>query len=149
MILETKNKTINLVLRTRKILDIANSLKSKNFEKAFFKAVNEKDLDALSKVIYSLAEDDNKKHVFKNSEEVLDFIDDYKKENNKSYNDIYKEIAEMINEEGFFNYKMTEEELESMISNPLSQINLDELMKKAVEKAMVVVAETEITATEK
>ena len=31
MIIETKNKTINLVLKTRKIVDIANLLKNKNF----------------------------------------------------------------------------------------------------------------------
>lgn len=146
MILETKNKKVNLVLRTRKIVDIANSLKSKNFEEAFFKAINEKSLDALSKIIYSLAEDEDKKHVFKNSEEIYNFIDDYKKENNKSYDDIYKEIAEMINEEGFFNHKMTDEELKAMISNPLSQINLDDLMKKAVEKAMTSMAEAQIIA---
>lgn len=146
MILETKNKKVNLVLRTRKIVDIANSLKSKNFEEAFFKAINEKSLDALSKIIYSLAEDEDKKHVFKNSEEVYNFIDDYKEENNKSYDDIYKEIAEMINEEGFFNHKMTDKELKAMISNPLSQINLDDLMKKAVEKAMTSMAEAQIIA---
>lgn len=146
MILETKNKKVNLVLRTRKIVDIANSLKSKNFEEAFFKAINEKSLDALSKIIYSLAEDEDKKHVFKNSEEVYNFIDDYKKENNKSYDDIYKEIAEMINEEGFFNHKMTDEELKAMISNPLSQINLDDLTRKAVEKAMTSMAEAQIIA---
>lgn len=145
MILETKNKTINLVLRTRKIVDIANTLKNKNFENAFFKAINEKDLDALSKIIYTLAEDEKGEHSFKNSGEVHDFMDDYKKENNKSYDDIYKEIAKMINEEGFFNCKMTEEELDQMISNPLSQINLDKLMERAVEKAMTSIAEIEIT----
>lgn len=144
MILETKNKTINLVLRTRKIVDIANTLKNKNFENAFFKALNEKDLDALSKIIYTLAEDEKGEHSFKNSSEVYLFIDDYKKESNKSYDDIYKEIAEMINEEGFFNSKMTEEELTSRISNPLSQVDLDKLMERAVEKAMTTIAETEI-----
>lgn len=143
MILETMNKKINLVLRTRKILDIANSLKSKNFEDAFFKAINEKDLDALSKIIYTLAEDEKGEHSFKTSGDVYNFIDDYKKENNKSYDDIYREIAEMINEEGFFNNKMTEEELTSRISNPLSQINMDELMKKVVEKVAISIAETE------
>ena len=38
MIIETKSKTINLVLKTRKIVDIANLLKNKNFEEAFTKA---------------------------------------------------------------------------------------------------------------
>ena len=39
MIIETKNKTINLVLKTRKIVDIANLLKNKNFEEVFIKAL--------------------------------------------------------------------------------------------------------------
>ncbi len=39
MIIETKNKTINLVLKTRKIVDIANLLKNKNFEEVFTKSI--------------------------------------------------------------------------------------------------------------
>ena len=39
MMIETKNKTINLVLKTRKIVDIANLLKNKNFEEAFIKSI--------------------------------------------------------------------------------------------------------------
>ena len=55
MIIETKNKTINLVLKTRKIVDIANSLKNKNFEEAFTKVYSILDAEALTKIIYSLA----------------------------------------------------------------------------------------------
>lgn len=144
MKLETNNKTINLLLRTRKILDITNSLKSKNFEEAFFKVLNNKDIEALSKIIYSLAENEEGNHAFNNSTEVYDFIDDYKRENNKTYEDIYKEIAELINKEGFFNRKITDKELKTLISNPLSQINLDEITKNAIEKAITTVAETQI-----
>ncbi len=52
MILETKNKTIKLVLKTRKIVDISNVLKSKNFEEVFTKAYAICDLDALTKILY-------------------------------------------------------------------------------------------------
>ena len=41
---------------------------------------------------------------------------------------------------------MTDKELKAMISNPLSQINLDDLMRKAVEKAMTSMAEAQIIA---
>ena len=61
MILETKNKRIKLVLKTRKIVEIANTLKNKNFEDAYFKAVKENDLNALSKMIYTLAENEDGK----------------------------------------------------------------------------------------
>ena len=141
MILETKNKKINLVLRTRKIADIAKQLKGKNFEDVYFKAMNEFDLEALSKIIFVLAENEDKTNSFKNSTEVYDFIDDYMVENNKTYADIFKEIAEDINEEGFFNSKMNKKELKDKMSNPLSAMNMNEVIKSSAEKAISRVAE--------
>ena len=145
MKLETKNKIINLVLKTRKIVDIANILGNKNFEDAYFKAVQSNDLDALSKIIYTLAENEEGKHAFLSSTEVYDFLDEYKVENNKTYSDIYKEISEAINNEGFFMKKMTKKELEEMISNPLSGINMNELVQKSAEKAVSKMAEEQFT----
>lgn len=141
MILETKNKTINLVLRTRKIVDIANSLGNKNFEDAYFKAVQNNDREAMIKIIYSLAEDENRKHSFNSSSDVYDFLDEYRMENKKTYSDIFKELTEVINEEGFFMKKMTKKELEEMISNPLSGTNMNELVQKSAEKAISKIAE--------
>lgn len=141
MILETNNKKINLVLRTRKIADIAKKLEGKNFEDVYFKAMNEFDLDALSKIIYILAENEDKTNAFKNSTEVYDFIDDYMAENNKTYKDIFQEIAEDINEEGFFNSKMTKKELKDKMSNPLSSMNMNDVIKSSAEKAISKVAE--------
>jgi hypothetical protein len=144
MILETKNKRIKLVLKTRKIVEIANTLKNKNFEDAYFKAVKENDLNALSKIIYTLAENEDGKHAFSSSDEVYDFLDDYKTENGKTYSDIYKELTEVINEQGFFMKKMNKKELTEMISNPLSAMNIDELVQKSAEKAISKMAESQI-----
>lgn len=144
MILETKNKRIKLVLKTRKIVEIANTLKNKNFEDAYFKAVKENDLNALSKMIYTLAEGEDGKHAFSSSDEVYDFLDDYKTENGKTYSDIYKELTEVINEQGFFMKKMNKKELTEMISNPLSAMNIDELVQKSAEKAISKMAESQI-----
>lgn len=141
MILETKNKTINLVLKTRKIVKIANLLQSKNFEDVYFKAIQNNDIDALSKIIWILAEDNEGKSSFSNSEEVYDFLDDYKVENKKAYSDIFKELTEVINEEGFFTKKRTKKELEEMISNPLSGTNMNELVQKSAERAISKIAE--------
>lgn len=141
MILETKNKKINLVLRIRKLADIAKQLDGKNFEDVYFKAMNEFNLEALSKIIFILAENEDKTSAFKNSTEVYDFIDDYMSENKKTYKEIFEEIAKDINKEGFFNSKMTKEELEGKMSNPLSSINMDELIKNSAEKAISKVAE--------
>ena len=143
MILETKNKKVNLVLRTRKIADIAKKLEGKNFEDVYFKAMNEFDLEALSKIIFILAENEDKTNAFKNSTDVYDFLDDYMAENKKTYKDIFEGIAEDINKEGFFNSKMTKEQLKDKVSSPLSSMNMNEVIKNSAEKAIAKVAEQE------
>lgn len=142
MILETKNKTINLVFKTRKIVDIANLLKNKNFEKAFIGAYIECDCDALTKIIFKLAENENGKSTFASSEEVYDFIDDCRIEGITVY-DIYGRIAEALNEEGFFKKKMSKKELKEMISNPLLNVDMDNIMKKSINQAMTNIVEKE------
>lgn len=141
MILETKNKTINLVLKTKKIVRIANLLQNKNFEDTYFKALQSNDLDALSKIIWILAEEDEGKSAFANSELVYDFLDDYKSEKGKTYEEIFKELTEVINEEGFFIKKRSKKELQEMILNPLSNMNMNELVQKSAEKAISKIAE--------
>ena len=106
MIIETKNKTINLVLKTRKIVDIANLLKNKNFEEAFVKAYSILDGEALTKIIFKLAENENGESAFVSTEEVYDFIDDCRTDG-ITINDLYAKIAEALNEEGFFKKKMS------------------------------------------
>ena len=140
MIIETKSKKIDLVFRTRKIVDISNSLKNKNFEEAFVKAYAICDLDALTKMIYTLAENEEGKHAFNSSEEVYNFLDDYRNENKVNVIEIYKKIAEALNEEGFFKKKKSKKELEEMISNPLSTMNMNEVVQRSAQKAMEAVA---------
>ncbi len=141
MQLVTKNKTINLVIRTRKLVDITNILKGENFEEVYFKASNKVNLESLSKIIYLLAENEDKTSSFKNSSEVYDFLDDYKAETGKTYNDIFKEIAEVINEESFFNRKMSKKEIAEKMSNPFGQVNLEDVVKTSAEKAITSVAQ--------
>nr|DAJ80385.1 MAG TPA: tail assembly chaperone protein [Caudoviricetes sp.] len=140
MIIETKNKTINLVLKTRKIVDIANLLKNKNFEEAFTKSYAICDREALSKIIFKLAENEDGKSVFTSSDEVYDFMDDCRIEGITA-NDLYGKIAEALNEEGFFKKKMNKKELKEMTSNPLSTMNMNDLVQKSAESAMSKIAE--------
>lgn len=145
MIIETKNKTINLVLKTRKIVDIANLLKNKNFEEVFIKAYSILDIEALSKIIFKLAENENGESVFTSSAEVYDFMDDCREEG-ITISELYAKIAESLNEEGFFKKKMSKKELKEMTSNPLLTMNTDKLLEKAVENAANRVVEKEIMA---
>ena len=143
MIIETKNKTINLVLKTRKIVDIANLLKNKNFEEIFKKSYSILDMEALSKIIFKLAENDDGGNMFASSDEVYDFIDECRIEG-ISVNDLYRKIAETLNEEGFFKKRMTKKELKDMMSNPLSETDMNELVQKSAEKAINKIAEEQI-----
>lgn len=145
MIIETKNKTINLVLKTRKIVDIANLLKNKNFEEVFIKAYSILDIEALSKIIFKLAENENGESIFTSSAEVYDFMDDCREEG-ITISELYAKIAEALNEEGFFKKKMSKKELKEMTSNPLLTMNTDKLLEKAVENAANRVVEKEIMA---
>lgn len=140
MIIETKNKIINLVIKTRKIVEIANLLKNKNFEEAFTKAYAICDIEALAKIILKLAETEDEKSAFNSIDEVYYFIDDCRKEG-IVVNDLYLKIAEALNEEGFFKKKMTKKELKELISNPLSTMNMNELVQKSAENAMSKIAE--------
>ena len=146
MIIETKNKTINLVLKTRKIVDIANLLKSKNFEKVFVEVYSELDAEALSKIIFKLAENEDGESAFKTSSEVYDFMDECRVEGIK-INDLYGKVAEALNEEGFFKKKMSKKELKEMTSNPLSIMNMNELIRKSTEIAVNKMAEQIISET--
>ena len=143
MIIETKNKTINLVLKTRKIVDIANLLKNKNFEEVFIKSYSILDIEALSKIIFKLAENENGESVFTSSSEVYDFMDDCRTEG-ITISELYAKIADVLNDEGFFKKKMSKKELKEITSNPLLTMNTDKLLEKAVENAANRVVEKEI-----
>lgn len=145
MIIETKNKTINLVLKTRKIVDIANLLKNKNFEEVFIKAYSILDIEALSKIIFKLAENENGESAFTSSSEVYDFMDDCRAEG-ITISELYVKIAEALNNEGFFKKKMNKKELKEITLNPLLTMNTDKLLEKAVENAANRVVEKEIMA---
>lgn len=142
MIIETKNKTINLVLKTRKIVDIANLLKNKNFEEAFIKAYSILNMEALSKIIFKIAELENGESAFINSDEVYDFIDECRKEG-MTIKNLYEKIAEALNDEGFFKKKMTKKELKEIATNPLSTLNLDKIVEKSAENVVGKIIEQE------
>lgn len=142
MIIETKNKTINLVLKTRKIVDIANLLKNKNFEEAFIKAYSILDMEALSKIIFKISELESGENAFTNSDEVYDFIDECRKEG-MTIKNLYEKIAEALNDEGFFKKKMTKKELKEIATNPLFTLNLDKIVEKSAENVAGKIIEQE------
>ena len=144
MTFKIKNKEIRLVITTRRIVLVEEKTMTENFEELYFNAMSKLNKKVLAQILLVFAEDNEGKDAFKELDEVYDFIDVYKKENNKSYLDIFKEVAEVINEEGFFNTKMTIEEIEQRISDPLSAMKLDDMIQPSIEKAITEIAKTEI-----
>jgi hypothetical protein len=134
VILKTEKQTIELVFSTKKIIQLTDELKGKNLSDLYFKALANSDIKSLAKIIFQFGEFEGKSPFNNDLNRVYDFLDQYKKENNKSYEEIYKEIAEVINEEGFFPKKMTKEELTAMFDNPMSSIDMEATMKSVVEK---------------
>ena len=97
----------------------------------------------ISKIIFKLAENEDGKSVFTSSDEVYDFMDDCRLEGITA-NDLYEKIAEALNDEGFFKKKMSKKELKEMTSNPLSTMNMNDLVQKSAESAMSKIAEKQL-----
>lgn len=134
MVMKTEKLTIDLVFTTKKIVRLTEELKGKNLSDLYFKALNNSDIKSLATIILAFGELEGKSPFNSDINKVYDFIDEYKKENKKTYEDIYKEIAEVVNEEGFFTKKMTKEELTEKINNPLASLDLEETIKNAANK---------------
>ena len=128
------------VLKKVPVREQAPDVRNKNFEEVFIKAYSILDIEALSKIIFKLAENEDEKSVFTSSEEVYDFIDDCRKEG-ITISDLYSKIAEALNEEGFFKKKMSKKELKEVTSNPLLTMNMNDLIQKSTESVVSKIAE--------
>lgn len=143
MKMKYRDKEINLVPRTRKVIELTEKLKGKNLNDVMFKGLKNCDIKVLAEIIKAFAEDEDKKTVFTSINNVYDFIDELKVEEQKSYLEIYKDVIEVTNEMGFFSKKMTEKELKSAMEDPISSIDMEELVKVSAQKYMDKLAEEE------
>lgn len=143
MIMNTQKLQVELRLTTRRIVNFTERNKGKNLGDIYFKSSNNCNEKFLAEFILMFGELEEKSPFNGDINRVYDFIDDYKKENNKTYEQIYIEIAEVINDEGFFSKKMTKEELKQLMNNPMSSINLEDTMREVVNKVATEVATEE------
>ena len=92
MNLNLKNKKVELIFTTRKIVNLTKDIKEKNLEDLYFKIMNEKNIEALATLINEFAENtDTGLKAFNNIEEVYEFMDSYMLENQKTYDDLFNE----------------------------------------------------------
>lgn len=145
MILESENKTIKIRLTNRKIIELCDKFKTNNIQDLYFKALNEKNIKTLAKIIFELAEDEDGKKAFTNNDinQTYDFLDNYMEKNKKTYEDMFNELAEYINNEGFFMKRYNTQELEAMKSDLLAGMD----MNAVVQEAMKQIATEELVKT--
>lgn len=138
-----KEKEFKLVPRTRKVVDLTERLKTKNLNDLIFNGLNNGDLKVLAELLKAFAENEDGSSVFSSLNTAYDFIDEWMRENKQDYKELYKVVIGVTNEMGFFKEKMTEEELNSRIKNPIPIINIQELMNNSAQKFMDQMVEEE------
>ena len=143
MILKTEKREVELRPTTRKIVRITEENKCKNLNEYFFSVLSEKDIKGLAIIIFAFAEPVGESKGLASLNDTYDLIDDLRIENNKSYEDLFKDIGEFINDMGFFNKKMTKEELKRMMNDPLVGFDMKKIINSSTEKAV-----TEVVANE-
>ncbi len=143
MILKTEKREVELRPTTRKIVRITEENKCKNLNEYFFSVLSEKDIKGLAQIIFSFAEPVGESKGLASLNDTYDLIDDLRIENNKSYEDLLKDIGDFINDMGFFNKKMTKEELKRMMNDPLVGFDMKKIINSSTEKAV-----TEVVANE-
>lgn len=143
MIMKTEKQTVELIFTIKKIVKLTETHKSKNLAELYFRMSNDISEKGVAEIVFAFGESEGKSPFNSDINKVYDFLGDYMKENKKTFSDIYEEIAEAINEEGFFPKKMTKEELKRALNNPLSSIDFEATMKSAVDKVVTEMATNE------
>lgn len=143
VLISTKKMNIKLVPRTKKVIDLTEKLKNKNLNELIFNGFREANLKILVEIIKSFAETEDDKQAFFSIDNVYDFIDEWIEENKKSYTELYKEVIKVVNDMGFLKTKLTENDLETEIKNPLMNIDMSEIIKESATKAVESIAQEE------
>ena len=140
--LKVKEKEVVLNATMKKIVNFTKNEKIENLKDSFFKNMSRVNYEFLAKLILNLADDGAKK--FNNDyNKIYDFIEEWGEENDYDYENLYQIIADEINTKSFFGKKMSEEEMKSIINDPLSNFDIDQVLNKTAEKVMGEIVEEE------
>lgn len=140
MILKVKDKEYSFTATMKKIVSMNKKLKVKNLRDAFFKALNDVDFEFLADTLLNFADDETKKELNGDFNRVYDmmeaWVNEATEEETRSYDDIYKLLAEEINDKSFFGKKMTEKEMKDQMNNPLANFDINQVITNTAEKVM-------------
>lgn len=138
MILKVKDKEYSFTATMKKIVAMNKKLKVKNLRDAFFRALNNVDFEFLADFLLVFA--DEPKELNNDSNKVYDlmeaWVNEATEEDPRNYEDIYKLLAEEINDKSFFGKKMTEKELKAQMDNPLADFDINQIISNTAEKVM-------------
>ena len=138
MILKVKDKEYSFTATMKKIVAMNKKLKVKNLRDAFFRALNNVDFEFLADFLLVLA--DEPKELNNDSNKVYNlmeaWVNEATEEDPRNYEDIYKLLAEEINDKSFFGKKMTEKELKAQMDNPLADFDINQVISNTAEKVM-------------
>ena len=138
MILKVKDKEYSFTATMKKIVAMNKKLKVKNLRDAFFRALNNVDFEFLADFLLAFA--DEPKELNNDSNKVYDlmeaWVNESTEEDPRNYEDIYKLLAEEINDKSFFGKKMTEKELKAQMDNPLADFDINQVISNTAEKVM-------------
>ena len=138
MILKVKDKEYSFTATMKKIVAMNKKLKVKNLRDAFFRALNNVDFEFLADFLLAFA--DEPKELNNDSNKVYDlmeaWVNEATEEDPRNYEDIYKLLAEEINDKSFFGKKMTEKELKAQMDNPLADFDINQVISKKEKKVM-------------
>lgn len=138
MILKVKDKEYSFTATMKKIVGMNKKLKVKNLRDAFFRALNNVDFEFLADFLLAFA--DEPKELNNDSNKVYDlmeaWVNEATEEDPRNYEDIYKLLAEEINDKSFFGKKMTEKELKAQMDNPLADFDINQVISNTAEKVM-------------
>ena len=138
MILKVKDKEYSFTATMKKIVAMNKKIKVKNLRDAFFRALNNVDFEFLADFLLAFA--DEPKELNNDSNKVYDlmeaWVNEATEEDPRNYEDIYKLLAEEINDKSFFGKKMTEKELKAQMDNPLADFNINQVISNTAEKVM-------------
>lgn len=138
MILKVKDKEYSFTATMKKIVAMNKKLKVKNLRDAFFRALNNIDFEFLADFLLAFA--DEPKELNNDSNKVYDlmeaWVNEATEEDPRNYEDIYKLLAEEINDKSFFGKKMTKKELKAQMDNPLADFDINQVISNTAEKVM-------------
>lgn len=128
MELHIKEKVYPYILTNRRMVAVLDALGAEDISDVIFTGAAKNDLRTLAVLVAGFTDAGN-------AGQALDLLDDYRSSGH-TFRELYADIARALNEEYFFETRMTDGELAAALDNPLRTLNLDDMVRQATEDAV-------------